>query len=166
MLFKGGAALESVGIAVDAVLARERLDERHPPAQLSQRRQAAVQFARVEVMQHVAAYQQVYGGAGAQVLEVTEARQVQVAPRAKPPNRILAAVEAQVLHARTQLEQRCAPGAFAAADVEHAADRAFQVVLGAGHGQGHLARQARGATGLVGLVPALEAASGLSSGGD
>ncbi|MNT31916.1 hypothetical protein D3C72_1677730 [compost metagenome] len=81
---------------------------------------------------------------------------MQVAAAAIAVDGVLAAVKAQVLYARAQLEQWRAPGTFAAADIEHAADRPLQVVLGTGHGQGHLACQACGATGLVGLVPALE----------
>jgi hypothetical protein len=50
----------------------------------------------------------------------------------------------------------CAPGAFAAADVEHGADRALQVVLGHGDGQRDLAREPWRAADVAVAVPALE----------
>lgn len=58
-------------------------DEGHAAAEFSQRRQPARQFAGGQVMQHVAADQQVGGRAGAQVFEVGEGRVVQVAAAAR-----------------------------------------------------------------------------------
>src|SRR5690606_36284211 len=84
---------------------------------------------------------------------------VEVAAGAVAADRVLAAVEAQVLHPRPQLQQRCAPGAFTAADVEHAAQRPLEMVFGGGHGQRHLARQAPGTADAAAAVPGVEIAS-------
>ncbi|KAG0767574.1 hypothetical protein G6F22_017637 [Rhizopus arrhizus] len=88
--------------------------------------------------------------------EIAEAGQVQVAGPAVAAHSVLAAVEAEVFDLRTQLQQRRTPGAFAAADIQHAADRSLQVVLGTGHGQRDLARQAGAAADVGAAVPALE----------
>src|SRR3546814_7511957 len=48
------------------------------------------------------------------------------------------------------------PRALAAADVEHGAQRALEVVFGGGHGQRHLARQPLPAADAATAVPALE----------
>ena len=61
------------------VLAGEGFEEGHAAAQFRQCRQAAVEFARRQVMQHVAADQQVDRRARAQEFEVAEARKMQVA---------------------------------------------------------------------------------------
>src|SRR5690606_4923459 len=50
-------------------------------------------------------------------------------------------------------------GAFAAADVEHRAQRPLQVVLGGRHRQRHLARQALRAADAAAAVPGVEVAS-------
>src|SRR3546814_19519884 len=83
--------------------------------------------SRGQVVQHVAANQQVDRRAGPQLREVGEAREVQVAVAAVAGDRVLAAVEAEVLRGRPQLQQGRAPRALAAADVEHAAQRAFEI---------------------------------------
>ena len=110
----GRALLELVLVAHRAVLAGEGFQERDPAAEFRQPGQPAVQFARVEIVQDVAADQQVHGRAGAQLREVAEARQVQVATAAMAGDRVLAAVEPEVLQLRPQLQQRRAPRAFAA----------------------------------------------------
>src|SRR3546814_12736869 len=74
-------------------------------------------------MEHVAAHQQVGGRAGPQLVELAELGQVDAAAAAVAPGRVFAAVEAEVLDVRAQLRQRCAPGPFAAADVERSEAR-------------------------------------------
>src|SRR3546814_3713408 len=71
--------LEIVLVALGLVLAAEGLEEGDTAAQFGQSRQAAVEFARGQVVQHVAAHQQVDRRAGPQLREVGEAREVQVA---------------------------------------------------------------------------------------
>src|SRR3546814_16748381 len=87
----------------DLVLAAEGLEEGDTAAQFGQSRQAAVEFARGQVVQHVAAHQQVDRRAGPQLREVGEAREVQVAVAAVAGDRVLAAVAAEVLRGRPQL---------------------------------------------------------------
>lgn len=150
------ARLEPCVVAFELVLGGEGFQERYPAAQLRQTRKAATQFGARQVMHDVAAYQQVDRRAGTQEFEIAEAGVMQVAGAAVARNRVFAAVEAQVAQLRPQLQQRRAPRAFAAADVQHAADRALQPVLGRGHCQRHLARQPLRAADVAAAVPALE----------
>ncbi|MNI53034.1 hypothetical protein D3C73_1078480 [compost metagenome] len=143
-------------VALEFIFGGESLQERHACGQLGDAGQARAQFAVGHVVHHVRTDQQIDRGAGSQPGEIAEAGQVQVAGPAVAAHSVLAAVETEVVDLRTQFQQRRAPGAFAAADVQHAADRSFQVVLGRGHGEGDLARQARAATDVGAAVPALE----------
>ena len=77
-----GALLEIVFVADGLVFLREGFQERDAAAQLGERRESAIEFAHRQVMQHVAADQQVGGRAGTQAFEVGEARQVQAAATA------------------------------------------------------------------------------------
>src|SRR3546814_3207643 len=98
------------------VRSSDLVEEGDAAAQLGQAGQAAVDLGRGQVVQHVAAHQQVDRRTRPQLREVGEAREVQVAVAAVAGDRVLAAVEAQVLRARPQLQQRRAPRALAAAD--------------------------------------------------
>ncbi len=135
------ARLESHRIAVDAVAAGEGLQERNARTEVGQRRQSAIQLACGQVVQHVTADQQVCRAAWAQVFEIAETGQVQVAARTEAADRVFAAVKTQVVQFRSQLQQRRAPRSLAATDVEHAADWPLEVVLRGCHGQGDLARE-------------------------
>src|SRR5690606_29841955 len=83
-------------------------------------------------------------------------REMQVAARTVAADRVLAAVEADVAGLRAQLQQGCAPGALTAADVEHRAQRALEVVLRGGHGQRDLAGQPLASADAALAVPAVE----------
>jgi hypothetical protein len=72
-------------------------------------------------MQHVAAHQQVDRRTRSQHREVAETGEVQVACAAIARDGVFTAVESEITQLRPQLQQRCAPHAFSAADVEHAA---------------------------------------------
>src|SRR5690606_19437442 len=80
------------------------------------------------------------------------------AARAMARDRVFAAVEAEVARVRAQTQQRRAPRALAAADVEHAAQRALEVVLGGGDRERDLARQALRAADAAAAVPGVEIA--------
>src|SRR4051794_14932448 len=88
-----GTRLEADMVAFEFILARERLQESHAAAQFRQARQAALQLARRQVMQHIRADQQVDRRAGAQLGEIAETGVVQVAPRTMFRDREFAAVE-------------------------------------------------------------------------
>src|SRR5690606_17088394 len=75
----GGAGMELVVVAFGAVLAGEGLEEGDAAAEFGEPGQAPVEFARRQVVQHVATDQQVGGWARAQQREVGEAGEVQVA---------------------------------------------------------------------------------------
>src|SRR5690606_34218949 len=94
--------------------------------------------------------------AGAQVFEIAKAGQVQVAAASVTGHRVFAAVEAEVFQLRSQLAQRRAPGALAAANVQHAAQRALQVVFGGRDRQRDLAGQAGGMAHSAAAVPAVK----------
>ena len=145
-------------VAFGLVFLREGLEEGHAAAEVGQAGQPLRQFARRQVVHHVAANQQVDRRAGPQVREVAEAREMQVAARAVASDRVFAAVEAEVLCLRPQCEQRCAPRAFAAADVQHRADRAFEVVFGGRHRQRDLALEPLRAADAGAAVPVVEIA--------
>src|SRR4249919_3109097 len=87
----GGARLEVVLVAFGRILAREGFEERYPPGQFRQAGQTAPQVAGGEVMQHVAAHQQVDRRARPQQGEVGEVREMQVAAAAITLDRIVTA---------------------------------------------------------------------------
>ena len=74
--------LEADMVAFKLVLGSEAFQEGHAATQFGQARQAALQFARRQVVQHVRTDQQVHGRTRAQLGEVAEVRVVQVAARA------------------------------------------------------------------------------------
>lgn len=136
--------VETFRIALNTILARERLQERDATAQFGKPGQAAVELARGQVMKHVAADEQVDRRAWAQVFEVPEPREVQVSARAEAADRIFAAVETEVLQSGTQFRQRGPPCALAAADIQYRAQRALEMVFGGGDRERDLAGEARG----------------------
>ena len=71
----------------------------------------------------------------AQLAELPERRQADIARAAIARNGILAAIEAKIVHAPAQGLQRLAPRAFAATDIEHVVDLPTKIVFGRRNGQ-------------------------------
>ena len=139
----GDEAGEITGHAVDA---GEHLEEGQPLEQLAESRQPAAQFARFHVMEHVAAHDQVEARLEAQLGQVPEAGEPDVAAAAVTLHHVLARIEPAVIQPRTQPQQGRAPRCLAAAHVEHVAQRSREIVLGQVHHHRDLAGELRART--------------------
>ena len=107
-------------------------------------------------MQHIAADHQIRRCAWAQHSKVAEAREMKAAARAVALHCIFAVVEAEIAQFRPQFQQRRAPRAFAAADVEHRADRTFEMVFRGGDRQRDFALQPLAPADARIAIPAVE----------
>lgn len=164
-----GAGDEAVHVAIGVIAAGEYFEEGDAFEHVDDAAQARADFRGLEVVQHVGADDEIEAGIEAQVFELAEGGQADVAAAAVAVDHVLAGVQPAVARLRAQRAQVGAPRRFAAAHVEHAADGATEVVLGLRHGQRHLAAQLGGrGDGVVRVaVPLVEigAIVGLGHGG-
>src|SRR6185312_1785668 len=103
--------------------------------------EARTDLRSLQVVQHVGAHDEIEARVEAQVFELAEAREAEVAAAPVTRHRVLAGVQPAVVEAGPQRTQRRAPGAFTAAYVQHVADRPAEVVLRLRHHHRDLASE-------------------------
>jgi hypothetical protein len=101
---------------------------------------SAEQFVGSDIVQDAEAEDQVERTLQANRSDVSQGAQAEVAPLAEPAHCVLAAVHADISRPRTQRPQHRRPVALATADIEHAANRTVEKVLGGRDDEAELPR--------------------------